>query len=209
MVEGLVLVEAVPNPFVELVRPLGVGRGCASCCAGSGSTCWRNCRRTPGCRAGDRSACLAWPDRGRPERPSLRARSGVVPAMSIDTRRRKVASSARGDGGMPSTFSLPKTAWSIRFRSGGSVADAGAQRNRGTKRRDLPLVAGHHGDLASQVERLDEARRRHFGHFGVVRLEQGHPRDVFGRAVAVAGHDSDLLLGASFHHPSRLADTRF
>ena len=100
---------------------------------------------------------------------------------------------------MPSTFSLPKTALSTRFRSGGSEATDAAEGNRRTKRGDLPLIPGHDGDLSGQIERLHQSGRANLGHLGVVGLEQGHPRDIFGRAVAVVSDDGDLLLGAPLH----------
>lgn len=65
--------------------------------------------------------------------------------------------------------------------------------------RDLALIPSHDRHFASQVQCLNHAGVGHFGHFGVVGLEQRHAGHVFGRSVAVGRDDRDLLIGPAIH----------
>ena len=107
-----------------------------------------------------------------------------------------MASSHTGDGGTPSVFSLVKTRSSTKFCEGGRLSTFTPKRDIGPEHGYVSLVAGHHGHVAGQIERLDQAQVRDFGHLAIVGIELREPRHILDRAVGVVRQHGDLLLAA-------------
>ena len=126
-----VLREAVPNPGIKRKRSLLLIASCVYCAAAN-SICWQNCPRNPALQELV-DPLLAFFGSLLSRRSRVSSGVGRRPAISIVTRRRKVASSQTSEGGIPTVFSFLKTRSSIKFLEGGTFSTGAPSGNSGAK----------------------------------------------------------------------------